>query len=155
MAKLRSLYWVHFVLTILFLLTLASDMAVLYGKNAFSILALSTKKQYSSFLKKVFIFQKICFNWKRLKFPLIVTWKHADLTSWRKELFKLSWLNWVISHSSWEASKIKTFKRNRWIIIVTDYHTWPAKLFWVCNHLAGKLEIFWYTAISLTSALQT
>ena len=28
-----------------------------------------------------------------------------------KELFKLSWLNWVPSHSSWEASKIKTFKQ--------------------------------------------
>ena len=23
------------------------------------------------------------------------------------ELIKLSWLNWVTSHSSWEASKIK------------------------------------------------
>ena len=29
---------------------------------------------------------------------------------------------------------MKTFKTNRWIIIATDYHTWPAKLFWVCNH---------------------
>ena len=48
-----------FLLTILFVLTLASDMTVLYGNDALSILVLSTKKQYSSFLKKVFIFQNI------------------------------------------------------------------------------------------------
>ena len=30
-----------------------------------------------------------------------------------KELFKLSWLNWVTSHSSCEASKLKTFRTNR------------------------------------------
>ena len=34
-------------------------MAVLYGNDAFLILALSTKKWYSNFLKKVFVFQKI------------------------------------------------------------------------------------------------
>ena len=38
-----------------------------YGKDASSILALSTKKQYSSFLKKVFVFQKTCFKVKVLK----------------------------------------------------------------------------------------
>ena len=46
----------HCVVTILFVLTLASDMAVLYGNDAFSILVRSTKKWYSSFLKKVFVF---------------------------------------------------------------------------------------------------
>ena len=35
-----------FVLTFLFVLTLASDMAVLYESDAFSILVLSTKKWY-------------------------------------------------------------------------------------------------------------
>ena len=45
----------------------------------------------------------------------------------------LSWLNFVTSHSSWEAPKIKSSKRNRWIIIVTHYQTW-----------AGKLHFFWY-----------
>ena len=35
------------------------NRAVLYGNVAFSILLLSTKKQYSSFLKKVLVFQKI------------------------------------------------------------------------------------------------
>ena len=37
-------------------------MAVLYGNDAFSILVLSTTKWYSNFLKKVFDFQKICFQ---------------------------------------------------------------------------------------------
>ena len=42
-------------------------------------------------------------------------------------------MNFVISHSSWEVSKIKSSKTNRWIIIVTDYQTWT-----------GKLQFFWY-----------
>ena len=42
-------------------------MEVLYGNDAFSILMLSTEKQYSSFLKKVFVFQKIYFKVKVLK----------------------------------------------------------------------------------------
>ena len=41
-------------------------MAVLNGK-VFSMLMLSTKKRSSSFLKKVFVFQKICFGVKVLK----------------------------------------------------------------------------------------
>ena len=39
-------------------------MAVLYGNDAFSMLVLSTKKL---FLKKVSVFQKICFKVKVLK----------------------------------------------------------------------------------------
>ena len=66
LAKLRYLWQVHFVLTTLFVLTLASNMAVLYG-NVFSILVLSTKKRYSNFLKKVFVFQKVCFEIKALE----------------------------------------------------------------------------------------
>ena len=42
-------------------------MAVLYENDVFSILVLSTKKLFSSFLKKVFVFQKIYFNVKVLK----------------------------------------------------------------------------------------
>ena len=51
----------------------------------------------------------------------------------RIQAVPLSWLNFVISHSSWEASKIKSSKTNRWIIILTDYQTW-----------ASKLQLFWY-----------
>ena len=42
-------------------------------------------------------------------------------------------MNFVISHSSWEASKTKSSKTNRWIIILTNYQTW-----------AGRLQFFWY-----------
>ena len=42
-------------------------MAVLYGNDALSILLISTKKTYSGFLKKVFVFQEICFKDKILK----------------------------------------------------------------------------------------
>ena len=41
--------------------------AVFNGNDVFSILLVSTKKWYSSFLKKVFVFQKICFKVKVLK----------------------------------------------------------------------------------------
>ena len=37
------------------------------GKCCVSVLVLSTRKQYSSILKKVFVFQKICFKVKVLK----------------------------------------------------------------------------------------
>ena len=65
----------HCVVTILFVLTLASDMAVLYG-NVFLILMHSTKQRYSSFLKKVFVFLKICFKVKVLKMFKIFTDRH-------------------------------------------------------------------------------
>ena len=46
---------------------MASDRAVLHGNDVFSILVVSSKKQYSSYLKKVFVFQKICLKVKVLK----------------------------------------------------------------------------------------
>ena len=55
LTKLHSLWQFHFIITILFVLTLVSDRVV------------STKKRYSSFLRKVFVFQKICFKAKVLK----------------------------------------------------------------------------------------
>ena len=62
--KTRLFVIVHFEVAILFLLTLASDRTVLC---LFPILVVPTKKRYSSFLKKVFVFQKICFKVKVLK----------------------------------------------------------------------------------------
>ena len=55
------------MVAILFVLTLASDRAVLNGNDVFSISVASTKKRYSIFLKKVFVFQEICFKVKVLK----------------------------------------------------------------------------------------
>ena len=51
-------------------------MVVLYGNDALSILVLSTKNLYSSFLRKKFVFQKICFNVKVLKTFKIFTDSH-------------------------------------------------------------------------------
>ena len=42
-------------------------MAVLKGNDAFSILVVAAKKRYSSFLRKVFIIQKIRCKVKALK----------------------------------------------------------------------------------------
>ena len=81
MGKLHFFAIGSFVLTILFVLTLVSGMAVLYGNDAISILVLSTKKQYSSFSEKVFLFQKICFKVKVLKTFKIFTDFH--IKTWR------------------------------------------------------------------------
>ena len=59
MVKLRSLRHVHFVLAILFVLTLPSDKVALHGNVAFLFLLLSTKKWYCNLLKKVFALQKM------------------------------------------------------------------------------------------------
>ena len=52
---------------ILFVLILASDKAVLFRDVGFSILALSTKNQYSSFFERVGVFQKSYLKVKVLK----------------------------------------------------------------------------------------
>ena len=81
----------YFTLPILFVLTLSSDRTVLYGSVPFSILVLSTKKRYNSFLKKVFLFQKFCFKIKLLKKFKISSncdIKHVDLSN--AGLFKQS-----------------------------------------------------------------
>ena len=70
LAKLRSLWWVHFVLTMLFVLTLAPDMTVLYGNYVFFW------ERFSFFRKSV---SKLKY-WNLSKFPLIVTWHHANLS---------------------------------------------------------------------------
>ena len=56
-----------FEVAILFVLTLASNRAVLNENDVFSVLVVSTKNRISRFLKKVFVFQKICFKVKVLK----------------------------------------------------------------------------------------
>ena len=75
LAKLHSLWRVHFVVVILFVLTLTSDRAVFNGHDVFSILLVSTKLW---FLRKSLSFsRKFVSNlkyWKRLKLPLTLTW---------------------------------------------------------------------------------
>ena len=101
LAKLHSLLQVHFVLTILFVLTLASDnIAVLYGNNAFSIFSFNQKTVLQFFerfpfsgksvlLKQFKIFTdcriKTCRSFKRrviLKIPSTVFWKNLCSFRW-------------------------------------------------------------------------
>ena len=59
-------------------------MAVLHANNAFSILVLSTKKEYSSFFEKIFRFPEILLQiqtTENVQIPLIVTGKRANLTN--------------------------------------------------------------------------
>ena len=58
---------VHFLVTILFVLILASERAILNVNDVFLILVVLTKKRNSIFFKKVFVFQKTCFKVKVLK----------------------------------------------------------------------------------------
>ena len=65
-----------FLLPTQFVLTLAFDMAVLYGNAALSFVAVWTKKTVLQFLRKVLVFEKTCFKltyWKRSKSAVIVT----------------------------------------------------------------------------------
>ena len=80
--KLRSLWLVHFVLLIQFILTLAFDRVILYGNIALSIVVPSVEKRCASFLKKALVFQKFFSKlkyWNRSKSPVIVTQKYVNL----------------------------------------------------------------------------
>ena len=70
----------------LFALKSAYDMAGLYENDAFLIFVLSTKKLYSSLLKKVFIFEKICFKVKVLKSFKFFTDCHIKTCQYLKRL---------------------------------------------------------------------
>ena len=55
------------MLTILYVLTMAFDRLVLYGNVVFSVVVLSTRMWYSTFLKKAFVSHKTCFKVKVMK----------------------------------------------------------------------------------------
>ena len=65
-------------------LSMASKREVLYGYVTISIAVLSTTKRYSSFLQKVFIFQKICFKVKLLKTFKVVSDYHIKECQYQK-----------------------------------------------------------------------
>ena len=73
------------------------------------------------------------------------TQRAEDSSPGRIQAAPLIWLNFVKSHSSSKASKIKSSKTNRWIITVTDYKTWAGKLqflrcidFWISDFSTFK-----------------
>ena len=71
MAKSYSLWWIHFVLSILFVWTLTFERAVLYVNVVFSIEVVSANKNYSSVLKEIseslFQIQSKNFKWSSHK----------------------------------------------------------------------------------------
>ena len=67
------MWQVYFVLPIQFVSTLTSDRANLYWNVEFSILVLSTKKRYPSFLKRAFVSQKI--------YSKVRVWKTITISS--------------------------------------------------------------------------
>ena len=80
---------VSFVLPILFVLTLVFDNAVLYGNVAFSIIVLSSKKSYSSFLKIDLVFQKTCSKVRVIKTFKIPSDYHIKTCLERKNILKI------------------------------------------------------------------
>ena len=73
------------MVAILFVLTFTSDRAVFNEKDVCSILVALTKKRYSTFLKKLFVFEKICFNANRNLTSLFDSTKVALLLSCYKK----------------------------------------------------------------------
>ena len=140
-------------------------MAVFYGNDAFWILVLSTKKRYSSFLKKVFVFQKICFKvWEVSKFLLIVTQKNADLSKgrlfwislvpfFRTYTLSLLALKWNLYEEKFSSVKTKikpnyaaklAERSNHWFLLIIWWSTFfkhPYMIMewiefnWLCQHM--------------------
>ena len=99
-------------LPILFALTLASNREVLYGNNAFLTSLFSTKKRYSSsFSKKFFVFQKVCFKVKLIKIFKISGDFHLK-NAWYRFLKNLYFLFTLESTSSnFSVKKLLKFYR--------------------------------------------
>ena len=117
-------------------------MAVFYENDALSILVLSTKKGYSSFLKKVFIFQKSCFKVKVLKTFKIFTdcrIKTCQSLKWRN-ISKIP-IPLVLKWNFWKKifSSIKTKTSPNFAV----------KLAWRSNH-SFLLSIWWITFFKQT-----
>ena len=117
----------------------------LYGNGVLSILVLSTKKMSTSFLKKVFVFQKIYFKVTALKTFKISTdryIKHADLSTiglfWKSlvPFFRRTYV-----HSA--GLKIKPLRKSilKWFCRKTCWKE-QSSIFTVClrNHI---LELNW------------
>ena len=122
----KNLFFVisSFVLPILFVLKLAFNGAVLYENVGFSISVPSIRKQYSSFLKKFFVFRKFVSKlkyWKRLKFLVIchikvcrslknigLFWKSLLPFLEEPVLFPLPWKWTLLEKKAFSCAKTET-----------------------------------------------
>ena len=116
---------VHFVLTILFVLTLDSEIAVINGDDAFSILIFSTRKRYSDFLKKVFGL-KVCFKIKVLKIFKVSTDCHIKTCQSlkRSAILKISTIIFRRTYALSVHFKIIPLKK-----AISSVKTKPTKIF--------------------------
>ena len=145
-----------FCTPILFALPLASDMMALYGNDAFSILVLTTKKRYSSFLKKVFVLQKICFKVKVLKTFKISTDCHikACLSCKRRTILKIPGtvleepmlfplvLKWNLEEITFSSVKTKTNPNFGVKFAERSNHTFLLSVWWIkfFKHLHSSIR---------------
>ena len=117
----------------------------LYGNDAFSILVLSTKKRYSSFLKKIFVFEKICFKvkyWKRLKIftdCYIRTCRSLKRGAILKIPSTVFWKN--LCSFCWPENESSKKKR---LPVLRQKPNVAVKLVWRSNH-SFLLSIWWIT----------
>ena len=121
-------------------------MAVLYGNDVLPILVLLTKKWYSSFLKKVSIFRKICFKVKVLKSFKISSACHIK-TCWTLKQRPILKIPRIVFRSIYFLSvgfKTKTLRKSFFIVKTKTNPNFAVKLAERSNH-SFLLSIWWIT----------
>ena len=106
------------------------DSFILYWYDAFSILVVSTKRRYSSSLKKVFVFQKIYFKVKVLKTFKIPTDCHIK-TSWsvkRRAILKIPIQFFRRTYGLSVGFKMKLLRKS--VFQCKSQHKFCRKTFW-------------------------
>ena len=131
-------------------------MPLLYENDAFSILVLSSKKRYSSFLKKVFVFQKIFFKVKGLKTFKIFTDCH--IKTYRSLKRRLFWKSIVPffrrTYALSAGLKMKPLRKRVFQCKTKTNPNFAAKLVWRSNQLF-LLSIWWITFFKHFCTLNT
>ena len=89
------------------------------GNDVFSISVVSTKRRYSSFLKRFSFSRKFVSKlmyWKCLKLSPFVTWKHADLSNgklfWKSLVSFFSFLKIPSTSALFVGFKMKTLRKS-------------------------------------------
>ena len=138
------MWYADFVVAILFLLTLASDRAVLNGNGVFSILVVSSKKQYSSFLKKILVFQKICLKVKVLKTFETFTDCHVKTfrSLKRRTILKTPSISFRRIYALCVGFKMKTLRKEFSIVKTKTKSSFAVKVSKRSNH-SFLLSVWW------------
>ena len=124
-------------------------MSLLYGNDALSILLLSTKKSHSSFLKKFFVFQKICFRVKVLKSFQIFSDCHIKTCrslKWRA-ILKIPVLFFRIIYGLSASFKMKPLRKS-------VFQCWDKNQPKFCNKTCWEQQLFIFTVYLMNHILQ-